>query len=115
MWQTNESGKITDSCWFPCSSPHKFLCLYVGVKIVFKVALVILKFSLGRPGVLKKCPTMYETLEVLRNPPQAVMDEEFVVHQVKAHNIKWKFCILKCAWMLHNISFSSCGNVKLIK
>jgi hypothetical protein len=57
------------------------------VKIVFKVALVIMKFSLGRQGVLKKCPTMYETLEVLRNPSQAIMDEEFVVHQVKYINI----------------------------
>jgi hypothetical protein len=57
------------------------------VKIVFKVALVIMKFSLGRQGVLKKCPTMYETLEVLRNPPQTIMDEEFIVHQVKYINI----------------------------
>ena len=54
----------------------------VGVKIIFKVALVVLKFSLGRQGVLKRCPTMYETLEVLRNPPQEIMEEEFVVYQV---------------------------------
>lgn len=62
-----------------------FLC--EGVKIVFKVALVVIKFSLGRQGVLKKCPTMYETLEVLRNPPQAVMEEEFVVHQMNRLNL----------------------------
>lgn len=57
-----------------------FLC--EGIKIVFKVALVVLKFSLGRSGVLKKCPTMYETLEVLRSPPEHVMEEQFLVSQV---------------------------------
>nr|CAD7577132.1 unnamed protein product [Timema californicum] len=58
-----------------------------GVKIVFKVALVLLKFSLGRAGVLKKCPTMYETLEVLRNPPQAIMEEEFLINQMHRLNL----------------------------
>lgn len=62
-----------------------FLC--EGVKVVFKVALVVLKFSLGRQHVLKKCPTMCETLEVLRHPPQAVMDEEFVVYQMNRLNL----------------------------
>nr|CAD7200261.1 unnamed protein product [Timema douglasi] len=62
-----------------------FLC--EGVKIVFKVALVLLKFSLGRAGVLKKCPTMYETLEVLRNPPQAIMEEEFLINQMHRLNL----------------------------
>ncbi|KAJ1524080.1 hypothetical protein ONE63_010617 [Megalurothrips usitatus] len=57
-----------------------FLC--EGIKIIFKVALVLLKFSLGRSGVLKKCPTMYETLEVLRSPPEHVMEELFVVNQI---------------------------------
>ncbi|PSN41515.1 TBC1 domain family member 10B, partial [Blattella germanica] len=59
----------------------------VSVKIIFKVALVVLKFSLGRQGVLKKCPTMYETLEVLRNPPQEIMEEEFIVHQMHRLNL----------------------------
>jgi hypothetical protein len=61
-----------------------FLHHHTGVKVVFKVALVVLKFSLGRQHVLKKCPTMCETLEVLRHPPQGIMDEEFVVYQVTA-------------------------------
>nr|CAD7414896.1 unnamed protein product [Timema poppensis] len=59
----------------------------IRVKIVFKVALVLLKFSLGRAGVLKKCPTMYETLEVLRNPPQAIMEEEFLINQMHRLNL----------------------------
>ncbi|KAK7789461.1 hypothetical protein R5R35_005859 [Gryllus longicercus] len=62
-----------------------FLC--EGVKVVFKVALVLLKFSLSRPGVLKKCPSMYETLEVLRNPPHSIMEEEFVIHQIHRLNL----------------------------
>lgn len=57
-----------------------FLC--EGIKIIFKVALVVLKYSLGQSGVLKKCPTMYETLEVLRSPPERCMEELFVVTQV---------------------------------
>jgi hypothetical protein len=64
---------------------ESFLYHHIGVKIVFKVALVVLKFSLGRQHVLKKCPTMCETLDVLRHPPQAIMDEEFVVYQVTAN------------------------------
>ncbi|KAG8239350.1 hypothetical protein J437_LFUL017963 [Ladona fulva] len=62
-----------------------FLC--EGVKVVIKVALVLLKFGLGRPDVLRKCPTMYETLEVLRNLPSDVMEEEFVVHQILRLNL----------------------------
>jgi hypothetical protein len=72
---------------------ESFLYHLIGVKVVFKVALVVLKFSLGRQHVLKKCPTMCETLEVLRHPPQAVMEEEFVVYQVTA-NIRLKLISL---------------------
>lgn len=59
-----------------------YVKLVLGVKVVFRVALVLLKYSLGRQGVLKKCPTMCETLEALRNPPLAIMDEEFMVQKV---------------------------------
>ncbi|XP_063220448.1 TBC1 domain family member whacked [Bacillus rossius redtenbacheri] len=62
-----------------------FLC--EGVKIIFKVALILLKFSLGQTGVMKKCPTMYETLEVLRNPPQEIMEERFLVTQILRVNL----------------------------
>lgn len=58
-----------------------FLC--EGVKIIFKVGLVLLKGSLGRTSLTKHCPTVYETLQVLRNPPQHIMEEEALVHQVE--------------------------------
>lgn len=57
-----------------------FLC--EGVKVIFKVGLVLLKGSLGRSSFTKRCPTTYETLQVLRNPPQHIMEEEALVYQV---------------------------------
>lgn len=57
-----------------------FLC--EGVKVIFKVGLVLLKGSLGRTSLIKRCPTTYETLQVLRNPPQHIMEEEALVYQV---------------------------------
>lgn len=58
-----------------------FLC--EGIKIIFKVGLVILKGCLGRASLTKNCPTMYETLQVLRNPPIEIVEEEKLVYQVK--------------------------------
>lgn len=57
-----------------------FLC--EGVKVIFKVGLVLLKGCLGRTSSTKCCPTMYETLQVLRNPPQEIMEEENLVYHV---------------------------------
>lgn len=60
-----------------------FLC--EGVKILFKVALVLLKLSLGGrsvSGLKKKYPTMYETLEALRNPPLEFLEEDFLVREM---------------------------------
>lgn len=79
---------------------ESFLYHHIGVKIVFKVALVVLRFSLGRQHVLKKCPTMCETLEVLRHPPQGIMDEEFVVYQVTA-NSRRELIFFMCVCMHH--------------
>lgn len=52
-----------------------------GVKVMFRVALVLLKNSVGRPDQLKKCPGLYETLEALRNLPPEIMQQEFLVKQ----------------------------------
>ena len=62
-----------------------FLC--EGVKIIFKVGLVLLKSSLGRASLVKRCPTVYETLQVLRNPSQHIPDEETLVYQVRKLNL----------------------------
>lgn len=52
-----------------------------GVKVIFRVGLVLLKFSLGTTEVQKKCTAMYDTLEVLRNIPAIFMQEEFLITQ----------------------------------
>ncbi|XP_020706520.1 TBC1 domain family member whacked isoform X2 [Athalia rosae] len=62
-----------------------FLC--EGVKVVFKVGLVLLKGCLGRAALTKRCPSMYETLQELRNPPHQLMEEEPLVQQVHRLNL----------------------------
>ncbi|XP_037363150.1 TBC1 domain family member 10B [Talpa occidentalis] len=53
-----------------------------GVKIIFRVALVLLRHTLGSVEKLRACQGMYETMEQLRNLPQQCMQEEFLVHEV---------------------------------
>ncbi|XP_066304422.1 TBC1 domain family member 10A-like isoform X2 [Branchiostoma lanceolatum] len=79
-----------------------FLC--EGVKIIFKVAIVLLKNTLGQPVVLRECPGLYETMEKLRNIPPEVMHEEYLSREIvelklgeqdlaREHNIqleKWR-------------------------
>jgi hypothetical protein len=43
-----------------------FMC--EGVKVLFRVALVIMRYTLTR-GVRKRCPSMYETLDALKHLP----------------------------------------------
>ncbi|CAL8114140.1 unnamed protein product [Orchesella dallaii] len=62
-----------------------FLC--EGVKILFRVGLVLLKYTLGRTDVLKQCPNMYDTLPVLKNLPNYVTHENFMVVQMKRLDI----------------------------
>ncbi|XP_035212023.1 TBC1 domain family member 10A-like isoform X2 [Stegodyphus dumicola] len=56
-----------------------FLC--EGIKVLFKVALVILKNVLGKPETLRNCPTMYETLECLRHIPSEYLQDDFLISQ----------------------------------
>jgi len=56
-----------------------FLC--EGVKVMFRVALVLFKHVLGRPEQLAECPSMYETLEKLRHIPPQVMHDEFLIQE----------------------------------
>ncbi|XP_066131765.1 TBC1 domain family member 10B [Saccopteryx bilineata] len=53
-----------------------------GVKIIFRVALVLLRHTLGSVEKLRACQGMYETMEQLRNLPQQCMQEDFLVHEV---------------------------------
>ncbi|GBM83237.1 TBC1 domain family member 10A [Araneus ventricosus] len=62
-----------------------FLC--EGVKILFKVALVILKTVFARAETLKNCPSMYETLECLRHIPVEYLQDDYLIYQVLKLNI----------------------------
>ncbi|XP_063448562.1 TBC1 domain family member 10A-like [Mytilus edulis] len=62
-----------------------FLC--EGVKVVFRVALVLFRIALGEPGCLSQCPTMYETLEKLRRLPIQTLEEEYLVQESLRLNI----------------------------
>lgn len=57
-----------------------FLC--EGVKILFRVGLVLLKCTLGSQDKLKTCQGLYETMELLRAVQPQYMQEGFLVHQV---------------------------------
>ena len=51
------------------------------MKILFRVGLVLLKYGL-RDKIIKKCPSMYEVLQELRNIDQRIMSEGFLLIQV---------------------------------
>uniref|UniRef100_A0A8C8RLQ2 TBC1 domain family member 10B n=1 Tax=Pelusios castaneus TaxID=367368 RepID=A0A8C8RLQ2_9SAUR len=53
-----------------------------GVKIIFRVGLVLLRNTLGSVDKLHSCQGMYETMEKLRNLPAHYMQEEFLVNEV---------------------------------
>uniref|UniRef100_A0A8C5NBB0 TBC1 domain family member 10A-like n=1 Tax=Gouania willdenowi TaxID=441366 RepID=A0A8C5NBB0_GOUWI len=59
-----------------------FLC--EGVKIIFKVGLVLLKCTLGTQEKLKTCQGSYETMERLRGIPSQYMQESFLVNEVRS-------------------------------
>ena len=56
-----------------------FVC--EGVKVLFKVGLVLLKNILTE-AARKKCPTMYETLTLLKELPSDITSEAFLIPQV---------------------------------
>ncbi|XP_015666046.2 TBC1 domain family member 10B-like [Protobothrops mucrosquamatus] len=53
-----------------------------GVKIIFRVGLVLLRNALGSVDKLRSCQGMYETMEKLRNLPVQALQEEYLVHEV---------------------------------
>ncbi|XP_064612827.1 LOW QUALITY PROTEIN: TBC1 domain family member 10B-like [Liolophura sinensis] len=52
-----------------------------GVKVVFRVALVLVKFSLEGRDKLSQCPTIYETMEKLRHFPPEMLHEEVIIKE----------------------------------
>ncbi|NXR14256.1 TB10A protein, partial [Semnornis frantzii] len=53
-----------------------------GVKIIFRVGLVLLKHTLGSSDKLKLCQGQYETMERLRALSPKIMQEAFLVQEV---------------------------------
>lgn len=62
-----------------------FLC--EGIKVIFKVGLVIVGASLGSHKVRKSCNGLCETLEVLRTPSRKILTEEFIMHHIDRLNL----------------------------
>lgn len=60
------------------------ICICEGVKVLFRVGLVLLKVSLEGQENLSQCPTFYETLEKLRLKKLSpeLQDEEFILREV---------------------------------
>lgn len=59
--------------------------LFSGVKILFRVGLVLLKCTLGSQEKLKACQGLYETMELLRAIQPQYIQESFLVHEVHLH------------------------------
>lgn len=57
--------------------------LVVGVKIVFRVGLVLLKQMLGSVDKLREVQGMYETMERLRNISPDTIREDVLVQEVR--------------------------------
>ncbi|XP_070807747.1 TBC1 domain family member 10A [Pituophis catenifer annectens] len=53
-----------------------------GVKIIFRVGLVLLKYTLGSSEKLRSCQGQYETMEQLRALNPKIMQETFLVQEV---------------------------------
>jgi hypothetical protein len=57
-----------------------FLC--EGVKVLFRVALVLMKFTLEHENTLKNCTSMYDVLTALKTIPDFITQEKFLVHHI---------------------------------
>ncbi|CAJ0952793.1 unnamed protein product [Ranitomeya imitator] len=55
-----------------------------GVKIIFRVGLVLLRHTLGSVDKLRSCQGMYETMEKLRSLPVYCMQEEVLLPEVSS-------------------------------
>ena len=56
---------------------------FLGVKVMFRVALVLFKYTIGRPEVLAECTGLYETMEKLKHLPPEILKEEFISREVR--------------------------------
>ena len=54
----------------------------LGVKVLFRVAIVLLKFTIGSPQQIADSQGLYETMEKLKHIPDSVVQEDFLVAEV---------------------------------
>ena len=62
-----------------------FWGVFAGVKVLFRVGLVLLKQSFNKSSVIKACPTMFESVDLLRHLPSSITEEEFLVPHVRTY------------------------------
>jgi len=72
---------LSASCCSGCMLSD--VMLFSGVKIIFRVGLVLLKSMLGSQEKLKACQGLYETMELLRAIQPQYMKEAFLVQEVQ--------------------------------
>ena len=58
------------------------MLLFSGVKIIFRVGLVLLKCMLGSQEKLKSCQGLYETMSLLKAIEPRYMQDNFLVREV---------------------------------
>ncbi|XP_009891648.1 PREDICTED: TBC1 domain family member 10A [Charadrius vociferus] len=64
-----------------------------GVKIIFRVGLVLLKHTLGSSDKLKSCQGQYETMERLRALSPKIMQETFLVQEFDIYKEESGECV----------------------
>ncbi|ELU13647.1 hypothetical protein CAPTEDRAFT_73725, partial [Capitella teleta] len=52
-----------------------------GVKVMFRIALVIFRSIMGRPEQLADCQGLYETMEKIRHIPPEYLEEEYLIRE----------------------------------
>ena len=61
-----------------------------GIKVLFRVALVLFKSVLGTASQCAECPGLYETVEALKNIPPEAQTEEFLAAESLKINVDEK-------------------------
>lgn len=109
MFLCDGNNGLSHSCW-SCARvtysemlSHLTLLPLPGVKIIFRVGLVLLKCMLGTREKLKACQGQYETMELLRAIEPRYMQEGFLVREVTAEEqrhgvVMWEI-ILSLEWV----------------
>lgn len=94
LWHLRgHSGSVSLSCQALAAS----LLPLAGVKIIFRVGLVLLKHTLGSSDKLKSCQGQYETMERLRALSPKIMQETFLVQEVRFWGTVWVATLLDWA------------------